>query len=248
MVGDGFALVLDGATSVAMDRSHDPGWYAERLGKEIASRLPEGVSLPDTVAAAITAVRDTYGLVARTSPTSTVAIARWSTQTIETFVLCDSSVTLLHDDGTEKVHTDLEVGTAIARHRELYRSRLATGHGFDDGHRALLVELQEEQARRRNRPGGYWVAGIEPEAAYHGHVGTTHRAGVTALVLATDGVELDRHPRASTWRDVYDEALEHGPAHVLDAVHDAEATDPDGVRWARAKRHDDKTLVIVRLA
>ena len=29
VVGDGFTAVLDGATSVAGDRSHDPGWYAE---------------------------------------------------------------------------------------------------------------------------------------------------------------------------------------------------------------------------
>ena len=36
-----------------------------------------------------------------------------------------------------------------------------------------------------------------------------------------------------------------GPIAVLDAVRAAEAADPDGRRWPRSKRHDDKALVVV---
>ncbi|MFE7504229.1 hypothetical protein [Promicromonospora sp. NPDC057488] len=247
VVGDGFTAVLDGATSVAGDRSHDPGWFAGRLGEVLARLLPGGAPIPDVVAAAIEEVRDTDRLVPESSPTCTVAVARWTTKTVETYVLCDSVVVLLHGDGSETVHSDDELGAALTEKRQEYRARLAAGHGYDAGHRELLIELQREQARWRNRPGGYYVAGTDPVAAYHGVVSTTDRAQVSGLVLATDGVDPDRHPRADTWRGVYTEALELGPDRVLHDLHVAEDSDPDGRRWVRSKRHDDKTLVVVPL-
>lgn len=249
IVGEGFAVALDGATSVAGDRSHDPGWYAGRLGDVLARTLPSGASIPDLVAAAIEEVRDTDHLVPETSPTCTVAIARWSSaDTVESYVLCDSIVVTLHGDGTEAVHSDDEVGDVLGAKRDEYRARLASGRGYDDGHRALLIDLQKEQARWRNRPGGYYVAGTDPEAAYHGVMSTADRARVAGLVLATDGVDPGRHPRAGTWREIYDEAMTHGPDRVLQDLHAAEATDPDGRRWVRSKRHDDKTLIVVPLS
>jgi hypothetical protein len=45
---------------------------------------------------------------------------------------------------------------------------------------------------------------------------------------------------------VLDHALDEGPAAVLTMVRVAEIADPDGARWPRPKRHDDKTLVLVR--
>lgn len=246
-VGEGFAVALDGATSVAGDRSHDPGWFAGRLGEVLARGLPSGGSIPDLVASAIEEVRDAEGLVPETSPTCTVAIARWSTEVVESYVLCDSLVALLHADGSETIHTDDWFGEVLDAKRERYRARLSAGRGYDEGHRALLIDLQREQARWRNVPGGYYVAGTDPAAAYHGVMEMTDRAHVTGLLLATDGVTPDRHPRARTWRDVYTEAMVHGPDQILYDLHAAEATDPDGRRWVRSKRHDDKTLVVVPL-
>jgi hypothetical protein len=103
------------------------------------------------------------------------------------------------------------------------------------------------ETSKRNRPGGYWIAGAEPEAGHHGITRVTGRAHVNAVLLASDGVSLDRHPTATTWRDLCDEARRDGPHQVLLRIHDAETTDPDGQRWPRAKRHDDKTLLLVKL-
>ncbi len=247
MVGEGFAVVLDGATSVAGDRSHDPGWFAGRLGEVLARILPGGEPIPDLVAAAIEEVRDAEHLVPETSPTCTVAIARWSADTIEAYALCDSVVAVLHGDGTESIYSDDEVGDVVSLKREEYRARLASGRGYDEDHRALLIELQTEQAEWRNRPGGYYVAGTDPAAAYHGVLSVSERARVTGLLLATDGVDPGRHPRAGTWWDLYTEAMELGADRVLHDLHAAETGDPDGRRWARSKRHDDKTLVVVPL-
>lgn len=248
MVGEGFAVVLDGATSVAGDRSHDPGWYAGRLADVLGRSLPGKQAIADVVAAAIEEVRDAEGLVAASSPTCTVSIARWSQEIVEVYSLCDSLVVVLGRDGNEAVCTDDDLGKALGLKRAAYRERLAAGFGYDEGHRQLLVELQEEQARWRNRPGGYWVAGTDPEAAYHAVTSTVVRDDVMGLVLATDGVDVERHPIARTWRDIYDQAMRSGPAQVLHDLHAAEKGDPDGRRWARSKRHDDKTLVVVPLA
>lgn len=132
-------------------------------------------------------------------------------------------------------------------HDPAYRARLAAGHGYDVEHRALLLALQADQARRRNRPGGYWIAGAEPEAAAHGITTVEDRSGVAALLLASDGVDPERHPEATTWRDLVGDAKRYGAARVLQDIHDAEAADPDGRRWPRSKRHDDKTLVVIDL-
>jgi hypothetical protein len=247
VTGDGFAAVLDGATSVAGDRSHDPGWYAEQLAGAIGKTVPQGGSLAGAVEEAIRAVRDIHGLTPETTPTSTVALARWSDDTVETYMLGDSYGVVLYADGTEAVHTDDRLDTVAADERAAYRKRLAEGHGYDDGHRGLMLDLQAEQARRCNRPGGYWIAGAQPEAAHHGLTSVEGRAGVAALVLASDGVDPARHPRATTWRDLYDEAAERSPEHVLQRIHDAENEDADGRRWPRSKPHDDKTLLAVVL-
>ncbi|MFC7023767.1 hypothetical protein ACFQHV_11510 [Promicromonospora thailandica] len=248
VIGERFAAVLDGATSVAGDRSHDPGWYAEQLADAIEKTVPQGGSLAGAVEEAIRAVRDAHGLTAETTPTSTVALARWSNDTVETYMLGDSYGVIFYADGTEAVHTDDRLDAVAVNERAAYRKRLAEGHGYDKGHRALMLDLQAEQARRCNRPEGYWIAGAHPEAARHGITSVEGRAGVSALVLASDGVDPARHPEATTWHDLYDEARQHGPAHVLQRIHEAESTDPGGQRWPRAKLHDDKTLVCVPLA
>lgn len=247
-IGDGFAVVLDGATSVAGDRSHDPGWYAERLARAVSERVPRGGALADAVADAIRTVRDDHALTPDTCPTSTVAIARWSDGVVESYLLGDSFVVLLSAGGAESVHTDDRLDAVGAHERAAYRARLAAGSGYDVEHRSLLLALQAEQARHRNQPDGYWIAGAEPEAAYHGVTSTEERSGISALLLASDGVDPERHRGTMTWHGLSHEVNSHGAAQVLQELQDAEASDPDGRRWPRSKRHDDKTLVVVDLA
>lgn len=247
ITGDGFAAVLDGATSVAGDRSHDPGWYAGQLAHAIGETVPCGGPLGDAVAEAIRMVRDAHNLSAETTPTSTVALARWSEETVETYVLGDSYVVVLLSDGTENVHTDDRLDAVGVNERSAYQKRLAEGCGYDAGHRALLLELQAVQAKFRNRSDGYWIAGAEPEAGQHGRSATADRPIVDALILATDGVAIERHPHAKAWRDLYHVSERHGLDAVLESIHGAEATDSDGQRWQRSKIHDDKTLVTIKL-
>jgi hypothetical protein len=170
---------------------------------------------------------------------------RWSDEVVETYVLGDSYVVVLWADGTETVYTDDRLDNVGVAERAAYRERLAVGYGYDGDHRALLLALQAEQARRVNRSDGYWIAGAEPRAAWHGIATVEPKAAVSALLLASDGVDPKRHPEATSWRDLYEEAAAHSPEQVLRRIHEAESGDADGQRWPRSKPHDDKTLVIL---
>lgn len=247
LVRDGFAAVLDGATSFAGDRSHNPGWYAEQLANAIGEMVPRGGTLAEAVTEAIRVVRDAHDLSPETTPTSTVALARWSAESVETYVLGDSYAVVLRADGTEDVHTDDRLDSVAKGERAAYRKRLAEGHGYDSGHRALLLELQAAQALRRNRRNGYWIAGAEPEAGQHGLSAEADRASVDALVLASDGISPERCPGARNWRSLYEMTVECGPEVLLTEVHKAEVHDPKGERRPRAKLHDDKTVIAIQL-
>lgn len=245
VIGEGFAAVLDGATSVAGDRSHDPGWYAEQLARAIGETVPRGGQLSVAVAEAIRMVRDAHDLEPLTTPTSTVALARWSDGVVETYTLGDSYVVVLRSDGTEEVHTDDRLDSVGVEERNAYQQRLAEGRGYDTAHRALLLELQAKQAKRRNRPDGYWIAGSDPDAARHGLAAVADRTGVIALLLASDGVAIERQPDGTTWTDLYLASERHGLDSVLQSIHAREADDLTGQHWPRSKVHDDKTLVTV---
>ena len=65
----------------------------------------------------------------------------------------------------------------------------------------------------------------------------------------TDGVAngVDRYQVPDDWR-LAAEMARQDPANLVDAVHLAEESDPDGTRWPRTKRHDDKAIVLVEFA
>jgi hypothetical protein len=128
-----------------------------------------------------------------------------------------------------------------------YRKRLRDGGGYGPEHAAALRASAGVTGRLRNVDGGFWVAEADPEAAHRARTASWPRADVTAALLATDGVScgVDDYGLFD-WPDVLARATADGPAAVLDAVRAAETADPDGVRWPRAKRHDDQTLAVVR--
>lgn len=245
LIGDDFAMVLDGATSLAGDRSHDPGWFAGELADAIARRIADpGTPLADAVTAAIRDVRDEHHLTPDASPTSTIALARWTADHVETYVLGDSSVVLLMADGRERVLTDTRLAAVAPEIQRAYRDRLAQGHGFDAEHRKLLTRLQRRQADARNTAKGYWIAGSEPSAGKHGMYWRHPLDDIAAIMLASDGVAPPRHLAGSNWTDVYCAARTRDALSVLRRIHDAEAADHQGQQWPRSKRHDDKTIIL----
>lgn len=243
--GDGWAFVLDGASSFATDQpDHDGGWYAERLKDALSFELTTRPEAPtaDIVARAIEVAASAHD-DPKTCPTSTIAMARWSDREVEVYVLGDSTAVLINEDG-EQEFNDSRLADIAPEIRAEYRSRLAEGHGVDERHRELLRELQARQASVRNQQGGYWIAGSEPNAARQGLVKRQPTPSVNAVVLATDGAASAlQYGLVDTWTD----SAETDLRQLLTAAQAAEESDPLGTKWPRSKTHDDKTAQVIRL-
>jgi len=239
------------SSPAAGDPLKDGGWYADQLGQTLERRLQEQpvVSLQETLAAAIEHMVNTYDLTPGASPSSTVLIVRWSTELVEALILGDGAIVVCRPDHTTHQLIDIRLAQLAQVQRRVYRERLRAGTGYDHTHGHLLRALREEQRKRRNQPHGYWIAEADPEAAYHALTATWSRSDIDAVVLATDGVTaaIDVYRLYPDWPHLIEHADRDGPDAVLEAIHVAEAEDPDGRRWPRSKVHDDKTLAIVHL-
>lgn len=243
--GDGWAFVLDGASSFAtVQPEHDGGWYAERLKNalvdELTSHPNDGTT--DIVARAIAVAASAHD-DPETCPTSTIAMARWSAQTVDVYVLGDSTAVLIGVDGSEEEFTDSRLSRIAPDVREEYRSRLKEGHGFDVRHRELLQDLQARQSHARNLVGGYWIAGAAPSAALEAVTHTADADHMRFVILASDGAAraLD-YTVIPTWS----EGTFEEPIELLHATQALEATDATATSWPRSKVHDDKTLVVLK--
>jgi hypothetical protein len=110
-------------------------------------------------------------------------------------------------------------------------------------HRRLIRQLQDEQAIRRNREEGFWIAEADPRAAHHAIVAT-----VTSpwAVLATDGAYQPlQYLGLDDWRRL-SRCPGSGLADALRKCHEWERSDMDGMRQPRSKGHDDKTIASAR--
>lgn len=240
------AVVLaDGATSLRPGE-RSGGWYAEKLTRALADGLVARpvADLGDVLGDAISRVAVEHGLVPGESPSSTVAMLRWTADRVDVLVLADSPVVVFTDTGAEVLADDR---LASLPRPASYRTRLREGDGFGDGHVAALRASGARTRTLRNTPGGFWVAEADPEAARQACRADWPRRDLRAALLASDGVSCgvdDYH--LFDWPGVLEVADREGAAGVLARVRAAESADPDGRRWPRPKRHDDQALVLLR--
>ncbi|MDC5697282.1 hypothetical protein OO014_08430 [Intrasporangium calvum] len=238
-------IVLDGA-SAFLNHGVSAATYVDSLGASLTQlvRASPDADLTEILRDAIARTRDALDLIPGRAPSSTVAIARATAEAVDLLVLGDSQVATpkgtVRDDRLAHVAPD---------QRKAYRTWLAEGHGYDDTLRGLLHELQAEQIRYRNRPGGYWIAEADPNAAQHAITSQLTIAAVPWLVVATDGAYKPMgYLGLDNWA-----TLAHATPNQLSAVlmqcQQWEAQeDPDGAALPRAKRHDDKTIAACQLA
>lgn len=152
-------VVLDGVTSRTRPPNRNGGWYATQLADELARLINDTDPLADLLALAIANLVRQHALVPGDSPSSTAAIVRWTEDTIDALVLCDTPVVafghsthVLEDTRLEDLRPDPDI------------------------------------LRWKNRPGGYWVAEAEPVAAHQALTASWPRAEIGKVIVATDGV------------------------------------------------------------
>jgi hypothetical protein len=249
VVTDHAVAVLDGASSwPPQDPNRDGGWYARTLGTILTTLLVEDSrSLTELIGEAVAQMRDQYRLSAGSCPTSTVTIARWSPETIDIYVLGDSPAVVYPVQGAPQLTYDDRLDLVAAAQQEAYQQHLLSGGGYDSTLVDLLADLQSAQRNRRNRHGGYWIAESNPAAADHGLTARYPTGTVAAVLILSDGASAavtDYH--LHDWCSAAQTISSSGPGTFLEAIHALEEEDPDGSRWPRAKRHDDKTIALIQ--
>ncbi|MFF5986055.1 hypothetical protein [Prauserella flavalba] len=218
-------VLLDGATEFRAELPSG-GWYASRLAEHLHAGLTSDpfADLGDLLAAAIAGVASEHGLRAGNSPSSTVAMLRWTTERVDALVLADSPIVAFG-----------RTGTTVLADQRLTRLR-------DGGHLRTRADVN----RLRNAENGFWVAEADPAAAEHALRARWARADIDTVLLATDGVSVGVDDYGLfDWTTVLRLARGRGAEAVLDAVREAEEADPDGARWPRTKRHDDQAFAVI---
>jgi hypothetical protein len=135
-----------------------------------------------------------------------------------------------------------------ANERHHYKQRLSAGHGYGPGHKLILHKLQQAQARKRNQPGGYWIAEADPQAAQHAIVCRRPIEMRPWAVLATDGAyKTMAHLSLDTWPEIA-----KGSGDLAAILHQCQewetVCDPDGQLLPRAKPHDHNGLAVTIFA
>lgn len=238
-------IMLDGA-SAFIPMPVSASVYADHLGRQLARQMNArpGGDLRGILADAIATTARDLDLRAGKSPSSTVIILRYAGDYADCLVLGDSLAIL-----AGQAIIDERLAQVSPSIRKQYRERLAEGHGYDLQHQQLLRELQQEQARQRNRPGGYWIAETDPKAADHALVTRSPAESMPWAVLATDGAyKTMPHLGITDWSTLRN-ASDLDLADILARCQSWETTeDPDGQKLPRAKRHDDKSLAVAEFS
>jgi hypothetical protein len=224
------AVVLDGLSEgAATGCAHGTPWYVDRLGRRFLQvagdrSVPLAEALADAIAGVAADHGDTCDLGHPGTPCSTVtAIRDLGDGAVEYLVLSDSTL-VVDRPGSPLVVTDRGV-----------ERFLGSGGG-------ALVDLIHAQQVVRNRPGGYWVAQVDPAAAHHARTGT---AEARRCVLLSDGAARPVVDfSVMDWATLVETVVAHGPARLIELTREWEDTDPRGVRWPRYKHRDDATVVV----
>ena len=208
VAADRFVLVLDGATrapGVDTGCIHDVSWLVRQLGSQVADVLlnDAGIALADAVASGIERVRSRHGgtcdLDNPDSPSSTVALVRLGSASLDYLVLADSAVVLRSADGAI---------TAVV-----------------DDRLDHLPDFSLETVRKsRNSAGGFWVASTNVDAAYEAICGSAPLDGLDSVALLSDGVTRLAERHGWSWSELLDLlATDLGPSKAVQAVRDADA-------------------------
>ncbi|MER6955772.1 integrase [Streptomyces sp. NPDC000618] len=244
----GAAVLLDGAGVAGAETgcTHGVAWFSSTLGGLLLGTITAQPARPlaECLADSIRVVRslhaDSCDLTHRASPTSTVVAVRAGAGALEYLVLGDSSLLLGDTAGGVAAVTDRRLDDVSKKLRGPVDA-LPTG---SPEHTTALAEYRDALTGLRNRPGGFWIAGPDPQAAEHALIGTVPLESLESVTLLSDGATrlVDRF-QLTTWQEALAVLGASGPDELLRSVREAEAGDLDGRRWPRGKAHDDATVL-----
>lgn len=252
----GAAWTLDGATGVTddthTDAPSDGHWYVTKFDEHLRAHVQDdSKSLSEHVTDAIKQVRDRFNdfvtiddIDAAAEPSATGAIVRWVGNTLEYFVLCDSSVLVV--DGTDvTTHvTDTRIAQLEKEVRKQARELKQQGLGREEARQRMMPTLRENR-RKKNTEGNYWVLSFDPEAAKHGLTGRWGISDCSFVYLFTDGFArlVTTYNAYPDWEAASLEIQQSGIEAAVDELRRIERNDPEADKHFRLKQSDDATVI-----
>ena len=178
------------------------------------------------------------------TPSATLVLLRVLDERTDYLALADATLLLDTADGL-KVISDERVNQLAGKERAA-ANQVPAGSALKLRRRAQLTRALR---RARNRPGGYWVAAADPQAASQAVTGTLPSRSLHRAALLSDGASRLVDPfQLATWEELLALLDESGPDELLRQVRAAEAVDPEGRQWPRTKQSDDATAVYLGLS
>jgi hypothetical protein len=238
----GLAVVLDGLSApdgTGTGCRHGTPWYVSQLGPRLLALAADPArSLADAIRQ-VASLHPGCDLHHPGTPSATVVLLRALEERADYLALADATLLLDTSEGLQVV-TDERVNQLAGKERAA-ANQVPVGSALKLRRRAQLTRALR---RTRNRPGGYWVAAADPQAASQAVTGTVPGKSLQRAVLLSDGASrlVDLFELA-TWEELLALLDESGPDELLRQVRAAEAVDPEGRQWPRTKRSDDATAV-----
>lgn len=255
------AWVIDGATGIGaalLDAPSDASWLAHRVDAAFRALLAEQPMIATTalVRRAIEICRDALAAAAvrapegpHEHPSAAFAMLRDFGDHVELTSLADCAVAYVDEAGQAQLFSDGSHETIERRTLDLAAQIFAAD---PDPAPAALTErlLPQLQANRRlmNRAGGYWVLGIEPDAADHLSQRRLPARNGQRFALVSDGF--------LRLVDLFGVATPHDLLAIDDAAQwdawlarlRAIEREPESRRHhVRVKVHDDATLLTLHI-
>jgi hypothetical protein len=250
VLAPGLAVVLDGLSApdgTGTGCRHGTTWFVSQLGPRVLAQAADSSrSLADALAEAIREVASLHpgcDLTHPGTPSATVVLLRALDERADYLALADATLLLDTADGLQVI-SDERVNQLAGKERAA-ANQVPTGSALKLRRR---VQLTRALRRARNRPGGYWVAAADPQAASQAVTGVLPGKSLSRAVLLSDGASrlVDLFELA-TWEELLALLDENGPDELLRQVRAAEAVDAEGRQWPRTKRRDDATAVYLVL-
>jgi hypothetical protein len=240
-------ILLDGSggpLELPTGCSHGVPWFVWQLGARCLGGMAaeQERSLSDILASAISEVSDLHvhacDLREPGTPASVIVMARIQDEAFEYLVLGDSTLAIQTGDNILPV-SDRRIDQVVPAE---FQAMLSLPAGTPE-RQAARIHFVRCQRLLRNQPGGYPIASTDPGAAYEALTGSVPVNGTSRAALLSDGVTRFTEFGLGTWEELLDMLADGGPEASFHRIRAAEDGDPDGVRWPRAKRHDDVSAV-----
>lgn len=251
------AWVIDGASGVGgalTGAPSDAAWFAQQASRELAAALATqgGCSTGTILRHVMERCRAAFQGVALRSPegahelpSAAFAMVRLVEGRVEFTTLGDCRIIHAGEDGRARVFGETALAAIEARTLDAARRILAAEPDISPaGLRDRLMPQLRVNRRLMNRPDGYWVLGLDPDAADHVDTASVPIGAGGRFGIASDGfLRLTEIFDIATPEDLLAVDSEAAFARRMAELRAVEAALGSLGDYPRVKVHDDASFV-----